>query len=72
MKDILLTADLKNVDSISFSMQSKLLYSINNWIISDSSRITIDDIHTVYVSFSFFTNHIHIHHTIDFSLFYVL
>ena len=49
MKDILLTADLNNSDSISFSMQSKLLYSINNWIINDSRYITGEDIQSVFL-----------------------
>ena len=49
MKDILLTSDLTENNTISVSMQSKLLYTINNWVINDSMAISADDLTTVYV-----------------------
>lgn len=46
-RDLLLTIDLHSNDNITFNIQSKLLYSVNNWVINDSSHITTNSIITV-------------------------
>ena len=47
-RDLLLAIDLHSNDNITFNIQSKLLYSVNNWVINDFSHITTNSIITVY------------------------
>lgn len=49
-RDLLLTIDLHSNDNITFNIQSKLLYSVNNWVINDFSHISLNSIITVYFS----------------------
>lgn len=44
MRDILLTSQLDESGSISVNMQTKLLYTINNWVINDNRSLTPDDL----------------------------
>ena len=43
-RDLLLTIDLHSNDNITFNIQSKLLYSVNNWFINHSSHIPTNSI----------------------------
>ena len=50
MRDILLTSQLDESGSISVNMQTKLLYTINNWVINDNKSLTPEDLKYAYLS----------------------
>ena len=49
MRDILLSSDLAETETISVNMQNKLLYTINYWVINDGMSICAEDLTTVFV-----------------------
>lgn len=49
MRDILLSSDLTETETISVNMQNKLLYTINYWVINDGMSICAEDLTTVFL-----------------------